>query len=121
MQLNCHKRARFPPKKCKVPLEMSLSAGFKIKGSVITGQPFRDHTYKTQQKPTLITKPTKCTNISNLFFVLGLLHVLDSFSVHHLESSTVHTAICICHTGYADCLLARQREKLSKTCRVLIQ
>jgi len=28
------------------------------------------------------------------------------FSVHHQESSTVHTAIGICHTGYADCLLA---------------
>jgi len=32
-------------------------------------------------------------------------HVLDSFSVHHQESSTVHTAIGICHTCYADCLL----------------
>jgi len=27
------------------------------------------------------------------------------FSVHHQESSTVHTAIGICHTGFADCLL----------------
>ena len=34
------------------------------------------------------------------------LHVSDSFSVHHQESSTVHTAIGVCHTGYADCLLA---------------
>jgi hypothetical protein len=25
--------------------------------------------------------------------------------IHHQESSTVHTAIAICHTGYADCLL----------------
>jgi len=31
---------------------------------------------------------------------------LDSFSVHHQESSTVHTAIGVCHTGYSDCLLA---------------
>jgi len=31
---------------------------------------------------------------------------LDKFSVHHQESSTVHTAIGICHTGYAECLLA---------------
>jgi len=31
------------------------------------------------------------------------LHVLDGSSIHHQESSTVHTAI---HTGYADCLLA---------------
>ena len=28
---------------------------------------------------------------------------MDIISVHHQESSTVHTAI---HTGYADCLLA---------------
>jgi len=26
--------------------------------------------------------------------------------VHHQDSSTVHTAICISHTDYADCLLA---------------
>jgi len=47
----------------------------------------------------------RCTNFSNLFWN-RTLHVLDSFSVHHQESSTVHTAIGICHTGYADCLLA---------------
>jgi len=62
---------------------------------------------------------------------------LDSFSVRHQESSTVHTATGICHTGYADCLLAGsgwniliplasshswwRTEKLSKTCRVLFQ
>ena len=34
------------------------------------------------------------------------LHVSDRFSVHHQESSTVHTVIGICHTGYADSLLA---------------
>ena len=34
------------------------------------------------------------------------LHVSDRFSVHHQESSTVHTAISVRHTGYADCLLA---------------
>jgi hypothetical protein len=34
------------------------------------------------------------------------LHVSDRFSVHRQESNTVHTAIGICHTGYADCLLA---------------
>jgi len=74
-----------------------------------------------------------------------MLHVSDSFFVHHQESSTVHTAIGICHTGCADCLLAGSgwilipltsnvpiavctvldswwwTEKLSKTCRVLFQ
>jgi predicted acetyltransferase len=34
------------------------------------------------------------------------LHVSGSISVHHQESSTVHTAISIGHIGYADCLLA---------------
>jgi len=34
------------------------------------------------------------------------LHVSDSSSVCHQEFSTVHTAIGVCHTGYADCLLA---------------
>jgi len=33
------------------------------------------------------------------------IHVSDRFTVHHQESSTVHTAKGICHTGYADCLL----------------
>jgi hypothetical protein len=41
--------------------------------------------------------------ISQLYFWNRTLHVSDSFSVYHQESSTVHTAI---HTGYADCLLA---------------
>jgi len=38
--------------------------------------------------------------------IKSTLHVSDSFSAHHQESSTAHTAIGICHTGYADCLLA---------------
>ena len=48
-----------------------------------------------------------------LKFILGMrLHVPDSSSDHHQESSTVHTAIGICHTGYADCLLASSQHKL---------
>jgi len=31
---------------------------------------------------------------------------------HHQESSTVHTAIGICHTGYPDCLLASSQHNL---------
>jgi len=46
-----------------------------------------------------IIKPTRITNFSNL-------HVSDSICAHHHESSTVHTAISICDTGYANCLLA---------------
>jgi len=43
---------------------------------------------------------------SQIYFWNRTLHVSDSFSVHHQESSAVYTAIGICHTGYADCLLA---------------
>jgi len=32
------------------------------------------------------------------------LHVSNSFSEHYQESSTVHTAIGLCHTDFADCL-----------------
>jgi hypothetical protein len=59
----------------------------------------------------LIIKKTRCTNFSNLFWN-RTLHVLGSFSIHHQESSTVHTAIGICHTGYADCLLASSQHNL---------
>jgi len=44
--------------------------------------------------------------ISQIYFWNTTLHVSDRFSVHHQESSTVYTAVGICHTGYADCLLA---------------
>jgi hypothetical protein len=43
-----------------------------------------------------------------LKFTFGIeLHVSDRFSVRPQKSSTVYAAIGICHTGYADCLLAR--------------
>jgi len=41
---------------------------------------------------TLIIKPTRCTNFSNLFSN-KTLHVSDSSSVHHQEFFTVHTAM----------------------------
>ena len=69
------------------------------------------------QRSILITKPTRCTKISNLFWN-RTLHVSDSFSVHHKESSTVHTTIGICHTGFGDCLLAgswSRQQAVSKT------
>ena len=44
--------------------------------------------------------------ISQTYFWNKNLHVSDRSSVHHQESSTVHTTIGICYTGYADCLLA---------------
>jgi len=42
---------------------------------------------------------------TNLFWYRSL-HVSDRLTVPRQESSTVYTAIGICHTGYADCLLA---------------
>jgi len=45
-----------------------------------------------------IVKPTKCTNVSNLFYVGINLHVSEGFSVHHQEFTTVHTATGICQT-----------------------
>ena len=44
--------------------------------------------------------------MSQIYFWNRTLHVSDSFSVQHQESSIVNTATCIYHTGYADCLLA---------------
>ena len=41
--------------------------------------------------------------ISQICFWNRTLHVLDSFSVHHQESNTVHTAIGVCPSGYAVC------------------
>jgi hypothetical protein len=40
----------------------------------------------------LIMKPTRCTNLSNLFWNENL-HVSDSFSVHHQELLTAHSAM----------------------------
>jgi len=40
------------------------------------------------------------------------VHVSDSFSVRHQESSTVNAAIRIRHTGYADSLLASSQPNL---------
>jgi len=45
--------------------------------------------------------------ISQIYFWNRTLHVSDRFIVHRQESSAVYTAIGICHTGYAKCLLAR--------------
>jgi hypothetical protein len=50
--------------------------------------------------------------ISQIYFWNRILHVSDSFSAHHQESSTVHTAIGICHRGYAGCLLASSQHNL---------
>ena len=59
-----------------------------------------------------IVKPTRYTNVLNLFCFGMTLHVSDSLSVHHQEFKTVHTATGICQTDTAVCLLAsRQQNK----------
>jgi hypothetical protein len=50
--------------------------------------------------------------ISQIYFWNRTLHVSESFSVLHQESSTVHTATVICHTGYVNCLLASSQSNL---------
>ena len=48
-----------------------------------------------------IVKPTRCTNVSNLFYFGKTVHVSDGLSVHHQEFETVHTATGICQTDTA--------------------
>jgi len=43
---------------------------------------------------------------SQNYFWNRTLHVSDNFSAHHQESSTLHTAVGVCHTSYADSLRA---------------
>ena len=52
-----------------------------------------------------IVKPTRCINVSNLFYWCNTLHVSDGLSVHHQDLKTVHTATGICQTDTAICLL----------------
>ena len=50
--------------------------------------------------------------ISQIYFWNRTPHVSDRFSSHYQESSTVYTAIGICHTDCADCLLASSQHNL---------
>ena len=63
-----------------------------------------------------IVKPTRCTNVSNLFYFVITLHVSDGLSVHHQELLSVHTATGICQTDTAVCLLAYIRQILLTLC-----
>lgn len=66
---------------------MSLSAGFKTKGSVITDQPFRDHTYRTRQKPTPVLKYT--SQMQHPHHLHGLMHT--SSYIACATTAAVHT------------------------------
>jgi len=68
------------------------------------------YSYLTFRGPCIVIYSYNKTNdmhlISQIYFWNRTLHVLDRFFVHYQECSTVYTAIGICHTGFADCLLA---------------
>ena len=59
-----------------------------------------------------IVKPTRCTNVSILFYFGITVHVSDGLSVHHQEFRTLHTATGICQTDTALCLLASRQQYL---------
>jgi len=60
-----------------------------------------------------IVKPTRCTNVSNLFHCSDTLYVSDGLPVHHQQFKTVHTATGVCQTDAAVCLLAGTRWNFS--------
>jgi hypothetical protein len=75
----------------------------------------------TFREPCIVIYSYNKTNEMHWFlkFIFGMkLHVSDSFSVNHQESSTVHTAVGICHTVLDS---GWWTESLSETCRVLFQ
>jgi len=55
-----------------------------------------------------IVKPTRCINVSNLFYWSSILHVSDDLSVHHQELKTVRTVTGICQTVTDDCASRQQ-------------
>ena len=63
-----------------------------------------------------IIKPTRCTNVSNLFYFGMTLHVSDGLSVHHQQFKTVNTATGNCQTDTAVCLLASRQQYLFGCC-----
>jgi len=53
-----------------------------------------------------IVKPSRCTEVSNLFyFGMTLFHVSVGLSVHHQEFKNLHTATDIFQTDTTDCLV----------------
>ena len=61
-------------------------------------------------RDVLLSQNQREALISQIYFWNKTLHVSDSICVHQ-QFFTVHTAIGIGHTGYADCLLAGSRQQ----------
>ena len=58
-----------------------------------------------------IVKPTRCTNVSNLFYFWNdTLHVSDGFSVHHQQFKTVHTRYSNRHLSNRYCCLLASKQ-----------
>jgi len=57
--------------------------------------------------------------IKFILFWNDTVHVSDGLSVHHQEFKTVHTAIGICQTDTAVCLLASRQRYLFDKCLLL--
>ena len=85
----------------------------------------RKYLYLNSLKNTLFTeemqivsivKPTRCVNVSNLFYWSNAVHVSDGLSVHHQELKTVHTATGTCQTDTANCLVVSSRQHLFDIC-----
>jgi len=54
-----------------------------------------------------VVKPTRCTNVSNLFYFGMTLYMFRTVFPSIIRSSkTVHTATGICQTETADCMQA---------------
>jgi len=70
--------------------------------------PAKQHHIPQEWKPFPIVKPTRCTNVSNLFFWSNILHVSDGLSVHHQEFKTVHTATGIKSNRHCYLLTSKQ-------------
>jgi len=58
-----------------------------------------------------MVKPTRCINVSNLFYWISTAHVSDGFSVLHQELKTVHTATGICLLLYVQSLTPDEGRK----------
>jgi len=54
--------------------------------------------HRAVHRNTSLVEPTRCTNVSNLFYFGITLHVSDGLSIHHQEFETVHTTTVICQT-----------------------
>jgi len=77
-----------------------------------------------QMKVYILTIKTNEMYYFSNWFWYRTVHVSGRFIVHHQESSTVYTAIGICHTGYAVYTVLDSwwwTVTLSETCRVLHQ